>query len=117
MDCHDSGIGAVLFPVMEGAIRTAPAAAASAALIGSGVVLVVDDEQIVRETAKCALERHGYTALLADSGHAAIELFKRHSSEIALVVLELSMPRMNGEEALPELRKIRPVVQLNQSND
>ena len=72
------------------------------------MVLVVDDEQIVREMAKRALERHGYTVLLADSGLAAIDVCRRHPGEIALVVLDLSMPHMSGEEALPELRKIRP---------
>ena len=76
------------------------------------MVLVVDDEQLVREMAKKALERHGYTVLLADSGLAAIDVFRRHPGEIALVVLDLSMPRMSGEEALPELRKIRPEVKV-----
>lgn len=78
------------------------------ALQGSGVVLVVDDEELVREMAKKSLERYGYTVLLADSGPAAIDLFKRHPADIALVLLDLSMPHMSGEETLPELRKIRP---------
>ena len=72
------------------------------------MILVVDDEAFVRELAKRALERHGYTVLLADSGLAAIDVFKRHPGDIALVILDLSMPNMNGEEVLPELRKIRP---------
>jgi CheY-like chemotaxis protein len=76
------------------------------------VVLVVDDEQVVRELAKKALERHGYTVLLADSGLAAIDVLRRHTGEIALVVLDLSMPHMGGEEALLELRKIRPEVKV-----
>jgi CheY-like chemotaxis protein len=75
---------------------------------GAGTVLVVDDEQIVREMAKRALERHGYTVLVADSGAAAIDVFRRHPGEIAVVLLDLSMPGMSGEETLPELRKIRP---------
>ncbi len=68
------------------------------------------DEQAVREMAQKALERHGYTVLLADSGLAAIDVFRRHAGKIALVVLDLSMPNMSGEETLPELRKIRPDV-------
>jgi CheY-like chemotaxis protein len=76
------------------------------------VVLVVDDEKVVREMAKRALELHGYTVLLADSGLAAIEVFKRHPGDIAAVILDLSMPRMSGEETLPELRKIRPRVKV-----
>ena len=73
-------------------------------------ILVVDDEEVVREIAKSALERHGYHVLLADSGLTAIDVVKRHPGDIALVILDLSMPGMGGEEALPELRKIRPKV-------
>ena len=92
--------------------REAPVAARDAALQGAGVVLVVDDEPAVREMAKRALERHGYTVLLADSGLTAIDVFRRHPGEIALVILDLSMPNMGGEETLPELRKIRPEVKV-----
>ncbi len=53
----------------------------SAALKGAGVILVVDDEQVVREMAKKALERHGYTVLLADSGPAAIDVFASYPGE------------------------------------
>ncbi len=102
----------VLFPAAAHAAEEPPAAAVNAALEGSGVVLVVDDEPAVRDLAKRALERRGYTVLLAESGLAAIDLFKRHPGEIAVVVLDLSMPQMSGEEALPELRKLRPGVKV-----
>jgi CheY-like chemotaxis protein len=102
----------VLFPALADAVVESAAPPSSAALQGVGTVLVVDDELIVREMAKKSLERHGYTVLLADSGLAAIDVFKRHPGEIALVVLDLSMPHMSGEEALPELRRIRPEVKV-----
>ena len=98
----------VLFPPVAKVAGQPRVAAPRTALQGSGVILVVDDEAFVRELAKRALERHGYTVLLADSGLAAIDVFKRHPGDIALVILDLSMPNMNGEEVLPELRKIRP---------
>jgi signal transduction histidine kinase len=101
-----------LFPAAAAAIERRVAAARDVALQGAGVVLVVDDERIVREMVKRALERHGYTVLLADSGLEAIDVFRRHPGDIALVVLDLSMPGMSGEEALPELRKIRPQVKV-----
>jgi PAS domain S-box-containing protein len=102
----------VLFPPAAPAAEEPPVAARNTALQGTGTVLVVDDEQIVREMARKALERQGYTVLVADSGLAAIDVFRRHPGEIALVVLDLSMPHMNGEETLPELRKIRPEVKV-----
>jgi PAS domain S-box-containing protein len=102
----------VLFPAVERAVKQSQVAGRDAALHGAGTVLVVDDEEMVREFTKKALERHGYTVLLADSGLAAIDVFRRHPGEIALVVLDLSMQHMSGEEALPELRKIRPEVKV-----
>jgi PAS domain S-box-containing protein len=101
-----------LFPAVEQAVKESPVPARKDTLQGAGVVLVVDDEHVVREIAKKALERQGYTVLLADSGLAAIDMFGRHAGEIALVVLDLSMPHMGGEEALVELRKIRPEVKV-----
>ena len=102
----------VLFPAAARAAEERPAAAGLAAAKGSGTILVVDDEKLVRDMVRRALERYGYTVLLADGGPSAIDLLKRHPSDIALVVLDLSMPRMSGEEALPELRRIRPEIKV-----
>jgi CheY-like chemotaxis protein len=52
--------------------------------------------------AKRALERYGYTVLVADGGLAAINILKRHPGKIDLALLDLSMPGMSGEETLPE---------------
>jgi len=100
----------VLFAAVEGPADVRTVAASSTVPQATGVVLVVDDEKLVREMIKRALERYGYTVLLAESGLAAIDLLRKDPRDIALVVLDLSMPRMSGEELLPELRKIRPAV-------
>jgi CheY-like chemotaxis protein len=100
----------VLFPASDRA--AVPVFAAPAGLRGAGTVLVVDDERVVREMVKKGLERYGYQVLLADGGLAAMDVCKRHPGEIALVVLDLSMPAMSGEETLPELRKIRPGIKV-----
>jgi two-component system, cell cycle sensor histidine kinase and response regulator CckA len=98
----------VLFPAAGRAADEPVTGARDARFRGAGTILVVDDEDMVRQMVGRSLERHGYTVLLADSGLAAVDLFRRHPGEIALVILDLSMPGMSGEEALPELRKIRP---------
>ena len=98
----------VLFPAAARTTEGPATARGDATLQGAGTILVVDDEPMVRQLAQKALERHGYTVLLADSGLAAIDVFRRHPGQIALVLLDLSMPGMSGQEALPELRKIRP---------
>src|SRR5262249_12154364 len=79
---------------------------------GRGTVLVVDDEEIVREIARALLERQGYAVMLAENGRAAVELFARHSERISVVLLDLAMPVMSGEEAIPLLQMIRPDVKL-----
>jgi PAS domain S-box-containing protein len=79
-------------------------------LRGSGVILVVDDEELVRRTAATTLAHLGYTILEAANGQEAIEVFQRNSGRIALVILDLSMPVMNGEESLKLLKRIKPDV-------
>jgi len=102
----------VLFPVTEHAIAVSPVATHETNLLGSGTVLVVDDEELVRGVAKSILEQYGYHVLLADSGLAALDVFKRHPENITAVILDLSMPEMDGKEALLGLQKIRPSVKV-----
>jgi two-component system, cell cycle sensor histidine kinase and response regulator CckA len=102
-----------LFPAAEVAPSPAPVPTRGRkALRESGTVLVVDDEELVRDMAKRSLERLGFKVLLADSGLAAIDLFKTEPKRISLVILDLSMPGMSGAEILPELRKIRSRVKV-----
>ncbi|HEX3419671.1 MAG TPA: ATP-binding protein, partial [Candidatus Udaeobacter sp.] len=89
---------AVLLPAAAHTAERTPYEAARTAVNGSGVVLVIDDEQVVRDMAKRALEVNGYTVLVADGGLAAIDVLKRHPANIDLVVLDLSMPGMSGED-------------------
>jgi signal transduction histidine kinase len=77
---------------------------------GHGHSLVVDDEELVRCTVKSALERYGYTVLLSEDGHHAVDVFTGLSGQISLVLLDLTMPVMGGAEALLKLRAIRPDV-------
>jgi two-component system cell cycle sensor histidine kinase/response regulator CckA len=73
----------------------------------SGTVLVVDDEAQVRSLMELLLKRMGLQVISAADGPQAIELFRAHSDEITFVLLDLTMPNMNGREALAEIRKIR----------
>jgi PAS domain S-box-containing protein len=72
------------------------------------LVLVVDDEDIVRKTTTMALERRGYRILPARGGREAIERYRESSSELALVVLDMILPDLNGDEVLKRLNAIRP---------
>ncbi len=70
-------------------------------------VLVVDDELIVLRTASLSLERRGYRVLQAANGSEAIEVLRAHP-EVELVILDLTMPVMTGEQAIPLIRQLRP---------
>ncbi len=73
---------------------------------GSGTVLLVDDEEMVRAVAKRMLEHLGFSVLLASDGVEAIEVFRAHLGKIPMVILDLTMPRMDGIETLAALRGI-----------
>ena len=75
---------------------------------GSGKILLVDDEELIRTTGKLMLEEMGYTVLLAENGRSAVELFKQVYREIDLVVMDMVMPEMNGGDAFEEMRSIDP---------
>jgi PAS domain S-box-containing protein len=101
----------VLLPVSAGKVLPkAEAPAELEELRGQGTILVVDDEQVMRTVARAALERFGYNVLLAKNGVEALEVFQQSAGEIAVVLLDLTMPLMSGEETLEKLRAVRPDV-------
>ena len=73
---------------------------------GSGTVLLVDDEEMVRSVAKRMLEHLGFGVLLAADGAEAVEMFRSWQQPIACVILDLTMPRMDGVETLAALRAV-----------
>jgi PAS domain S-box-containing protein len=92
------------------AVLTPVAEAPKQALInwrGQGLVLVVDDEEGVRKVVKMILEEYGFSILTATDGCAAIEAFKEHTSQVVAVILDLTMPRLDGLKTFQELRRMR----------
>ncbi len=79
---------------------------------GEGTILVADDEEAVRTVARRMLERLGFQVLLANDGRSALEIFRDHSGEIVCVLLDLTMPHLDGEQAFREMRRIRPDVKV-----
>jgi CheY-like chemotaxis protein len=72
---------------------------------GEGTVLLVDDEKMIIEVGKKLLEQLGYVALTASSGAEALEIYRKRSSEIDLVILDMIMPGKSGEETYDDLRR------------
>jgi len=79
----------------------------------SGTVLIVDDEAVIREMASEVLEEIGLHTIMAENGQEGVDLFRQHQSTIAVVLLDMTMPIMDGEHCFQALRAIRediPVV-------
>ncbi len=72
------------------------------------LVLLVEDEEMLRNMAKTMLTSLGFEVLTAKDGIEAVKIFQQHKDEVCVVVTDLSMPRMNGWETLSALRRIRP---------
>ncbi len=75
-------------------------------------IMVVDDELMVRNTLKRILEKSGYDVILADDGIDAISKFKNYKDEISLVIMDLTMPKMDGATAFSELKLIKSNVKV-----
>ena len=78
----------------------------------TGTVLLVDDEGTIRELGTEMLQELGFDVLTAGNGREALEIFNPKKDEIACVILDLTMPRMDGEETFRELRRIKPDVRV-----
>ncbi len=74
---------------------------------GCGTVLIVDDEKPVRTVGRRMLERMGFDVLVAIDGREAVEIYQANADRIDCVLLDLTMPVMDGEQAFREMRKIR----------
>lgn len=77
---------------------------------GSETILVVDDEEMVRNLTQMILARYGYQVLLAEDGPTALEIYRREKGKIGLVLLDLTMPRLSGRDTMAALKKIDPNV-------
>ena len=77
-----------------------------------GTVLVVDDEELVREVEGTLLQRIGYNTLMASNSREACQLFKDKYEQIDLVILDMIMPDENGATTYKRLKRINPDVKV-----
>jgi CheY-like chemotaxis protein len=75
-------------------------------------VLLVDDEPMVRELGRNVLERSGFQVLLAEDGTEAIDVYRHEMAHVDLVVLDLTMPSLSGDDTFRRLVKINPRVRV-----
>jgi len=75
---------------------------------GHGTVLIADDDESVLAISKKLLERLGFDVLTARDGQEAIDVFQLHASEIRCILLDMTMPHMDGKEAFREIQRLDP---------
>jgi PAS domain S-box-containing protein len=75
---------------------------------GSGTVLLVEDEEMVRSVANALLEMLGFTVIEASNGKEALEQYQNNASDITLVVTDIGMPVMDGYTLIRELKRLNP---------
>jgi PAS domain S-box-containing protein len=97
----------VLLPAVEHAVRAAVQPREFQDLSGTGLILVIDDDDIVRRAAKAALERYGYRVLVAEDGATGLDMFRELTGRIRLVILDMTMPGIDGADVLRQLQTIQ----------
>ncbi len=99
----------LLLPVTDADVQPDPwANRSSTPWRGEGTVLVVDDEPMVRDVAEAILARFGLSAVQAADGDEAVRLFAAEPERFAVVLLDLTMPRLSGAETFRQIRDIKP---------
>jgi|GEM_PF-5423232 len=102
----------VLFPASTRAEAIYDLPVADSVWRGNGTILLVDDEETVRAVGKDMLMELGYTVVTAADGREALKVFAEQRANIACVLMDLTMPHMDGEQAFRELRRIDPAVKI-----
>ena len=75
-------------------------------------ILLIDDEEMVINISEMMLKRLGYRVLKAHSGYEGLQLFEENKSKIDLIISDLEMPKMNGEEVMDKIREIDPQIKV-----
>ncbi|MGE5790763.1 MAG: response regulator [Syntrophaceae bacterium] len=110
----NEGVGTsfrIYLPALDGT-RSDETASPDGVLRGTETILLVDDEDVVLEVNREILENQGYAVITARNGKEALEIYRDRRDEIALVLLDMVMPGINGEETFGLLKRIDPEVKV-----
>jgi two-component system cell cycle sensor histidine kinase/response regulator CckA len=116
ISCHSKpGAGTVFkiyFPATDMEIALDPISTLEMPSFGTETILLVDDEETIRDLGKEILTALGYKVLTASNGREALAVYANAQDDVSLVVLDLIMPEMGGKQCLEELLRINPEVKV-----
>ncbi len=102
----------VYIPVMQGESESSVSETAGAIRRGTGTILVIDDEEVIRKVSQELLSMCGFNVITAEDGYSGVNIFRERAEEIKLVLLDVIMPGMSGLEVYSELRAIKSDVKV-----
>jgi CheY-like chemotaxis protein len=105
----------LLLPLAPGAVAPANVTSSSTAADvwrGSGRILIAEDEETVRTVVARLLESLGFTVTVAADGREAVRIFEADPKAFAMVVMDLTMPHLDGTEAFAHMRRVQPSVRV-----
>ncbi len=116
ISCYsEPGVGTtfkIYFPAIEKELECSAETTQEMPAFGTETVLVVDDEESIRELTRELLASAGYEVLTASTGSEAIHLYSQKKDDVSLVILDLIMPEMDGTKCLQELLRINPLAKV-----
>ena len=102
----------IYFPALVGEEELKETSATVMPRGGSETILLVDDEDLIRDLGIRILTKAGYTVIEASDGEAALGIYQRRRDEISLILLDLIMPKMGGSQCLEALLRLNPAIKV-----
>jgi len=112
-ELHKGSVFKVYMPALckTGKVESRPETSISLPM-GEGLILIVDDEDLMRQVASEIFAECGYKTMTASDGEQALEIYEKMHQEIKAVLLDMNMPIMNGKDAFMKMKKINPEVKV-----
>jgi two-component system, cell cycle sensor histidine kinase and response regulator CckA len=89
-----------------------PLKSSSPEIHGTGTILLIDDEEMIREVSAKMLEHLGFMVIAASSGREAIHIYRKQNDDIDLILLDMIMPDLTGSQTFDQLKAINPKVRV-----